>query len=69
MAKPKTIDKRGSGGVTSIALPKMLKTALDTVSKRDGVSKGHIVREALRRWLESYDRWTHEEGRVLSSGG
>lgn len=66
MPRPRTIDKRGNGGVTSIALSGPLKTALDTVARREGVSRGFVIREALRRWFESYDTWNHEDGQVFS---
>lgn len=63
--KDKTVDKRGTGGVTSIALSSVLKDALECLSKREGLSKGAIVRSALREFFERHDRWVEPEGRLI----
>lgn len=68
MSRPRTLDKRGDGGVMSFALSGSLKAALEGLARRENVSKSFVVREALRRWFAEYDRWNHSDGRLFEDG-
>lgn len=67
--RPTSCDRRNTGGRMCLSLSGPLFEAIDKVARQEQMNRSALVREAVRVWIDRYNVFAPEVGRVPLDGG